>query len=329
MKILLVKTSSLGDIIQTFPTLVYLRSLFPDAEIDWVVEQRCAELLFACPLLNRVLPIESKKWGPFTPEYKKWRETLREKKYDVAFDLQGNCKSGAIMAHVRSHDKVGFGKKTVAEWPNLLFTSKRFNPPPGKNIREDYLALIRYHFQGKNQVDQLLPFDFRLTPLEEQTLAQLFAEPVQPTLVSPFSAWPNKCLSQETLCSVLKKLNRGPYWFIWGSPKEREKAIQLGGHFQNSRVLEKLSLPLLQHVMAKAQLLIAMDSLPLHLCATTLTPTISFFGPSSALKYAPQGAHHQTYQGECPYGETFEKRCPKLRTCPTGACIQKINEPIT
>ena len=75
--------------------------------------------------------------------------------------------------------------------------------------------------------------------------------------------------------------------------------------------------------MAEMDLVLAVDSLTLHLAGTTSTKTFSVFGPSAA-EYQPEGERHQTYQGKCPYGRLFEKRCPVLRTCSTGACTRGI-----
>lgn len=94
--------------------------------------------------------------------------------------------------------------------------------------------------------------------------------------------------------------------------------------FKNSDVVDRLSLPALQNLMAHVDLVITMDSLPLHLAGTTMIPTYSFFGASSANKYKPLGKQSGTYQGICPYDRQFEKRCPILRTCKTGACIKNL-----
>jgi heptosyltransferase I len=326
MKILIVKTSSLGDIIQCFPALDYLRRKFPDAQIDWVVESHLVELVKANPQVNSVLAIDSKQWRKrpvqLRKEFFQSVGQLRKVRYELLFDLQGNMKSSLLVLLARAKKKIGFGFKTVHEWPNAFFTSYRINPPKEKNIREDYLGVVKGFFNDSSE-HQIHPVTLKLEPLQQQKLTALFAHvQKKPTLVCPSSAWPNKCLSEEMLIALLKKIGRGPYWFIWGSQKERESALKLSSSFQDSIVLERLSLPLLQHVMAHCQLVVAMDSLPLHLCGTTATPTLSFFGPSSAHKFVPLGSHHCAIQGACPYGEHFEKTCPKLRTCPTGLCLK-------
>lgn len=335
MKVLIVKTSSLGDIIQAFSALDYLKHRVPEMEVHWVVENAFAELVRAHPLIDKVLTIDSKKWrsSPFRKENllqaRAFRRTLRETFYDLLFDFQGNVKSSFVVANARAGEKVGFGWKTVPEWPAWIFSHRKINPQSGRNIREDYLALAQGYFQDSARYTPS-PIALKLDSLQQQKLADLFAschkQGIRPTLVCPSAAWSNKCLSEEGLTRVLQRINKGPYWFVWGSPAERELAIRLSAHFPASSVLERLSLPLLQHVMASSGLVVAMDSLPLHLCGTTQTPTLSFFGPSSAQKYRPLGGNHLTVQGECPYGVRFEKRCPQLRTCETGLCLKSARE---
>src|ERR1700722_4487629 len=224
MKILLIKTSSLGDIIQTFPVISYLRHRFPEGQIDWVVENSFAEMLRAHPMVDRVLTVESKKWRNLLQKECRlqlgaFRKKLRQTEYDILFDLQGNIKSSAIVVNARAKEKVGFGWRTVSEWPNTLCTTSKINPSHGKNIREDYLAIVQGYFKD------LSPFEYhpvllKLEPLQQQRLADLFSHTQRPVLVCPFSAWPNKCLSEEKLIQFLADLKRGPYWFIWGSQQE-------------------------------------------------------------------------------------------------------------
>ncbi len=98
----------------------------------------------------------------------------------------------------------------------------------------------------------------------------------------------------------------------------------LASSLKSAEVLPLLSLSLLQNWMRSMDLVIAMDSLPLHLAAEANVPTFSVFGPSFAAKYSPMGSKHVSIQGVCPYGQVFAKRCSILRTCKTGACMKNI-----
>lgn len=337
MKCLIIKTSSLGDIIQSFPALQYLRKHVPYAEIDWVVEAPFVDLVKAHPEITNVIPVQTHTWRRSLFSFSTWKEMrvcrnqLRLKEYDVVFDLQGNIKSSLILSQVRAKNKIGFGLKAVSEWPNIFFTHRRYNPPQGHTIRDDYLFLIQSFLKTTEpflEKEILL----QISSKEKSGLEQ-FLDPHKHlfrVLVCPGAAWENKRVSHETWISLLKNIEQkqGSYfYFLWGTEKEKLNALELASHFpKQGCLLERFSLPVLQNLMNEMDLVIAMDSLPLHLCGTTRTPTLSFFGPSSAEKYRPQGNSHISYQGECPYSVLFEKRCPNLRRCPTGQCIKNISK---
>lgn len=338
MQILIVKTSSLGDIIHVFPTLEYLKATHPDAQIDWVVEKPFAELVQAHPAIRDVLRVDTRSWRKNLLRTNTWsqmatfRKTLREVKYDVVFDLQGNAKSAFICVQARAKIKVGFGKEAVAEWPNLLFTDLRFNPPKGKNIRFDYLFLAQSFFQDFRPVKgggTLLKLDSKGEEQCRQVLELSLLRATPKVMVCAGSAWRNKQLEKGAMIEFLALLYKHmgcAYLFIWGTPEEKQLAEELQAKFPNhSVVLDRLALPVLQNVMARMDLVVAMDSLPLHLAGTTGTKTFGIFGASNAAKYKPEGERHLSYQGHCPYKRTFEKRCSILRTCPTGPCIRSIS----
>ncbi|MBA2367965.1 MAG: glycosyltransferase family 9 protein [Candidatus Protochlamydia sp.] len=337
MKILIIKTSSLGDIIHAFPVLDYLRTYYPEAQIDWVVERSFKELLEAHPLLTNVFSIETKKWRRNFLQKKTWGHLIKAIKqirgcyYDYIFDLQGNTKSGLCTAFARSKYKIGFGKKTVSEWPNLLFTHLRFDPPPGYNIRDDYLFIVQNTIQksaGSFQGVEL-KIDFESHDKINELLEDPKLQGGPKIMVCPGSHWINKRLSKETLHLFLNQMHiqiKARFLFIWGSLDEKEICEELSAYFKgNSLVPNRFSFSVLQNLMSNMDLVLSMDSLPLHLAGTTSTPTYSFFGPSLAVKYRPEGPKHFAFQGACPYGKIFNKRCPVLRTCQTGSCLKDVD----
>lgn len=336
MKILIIKTSSLGDILHTFSVINFLKKVCDDVQIDWVVEKEGKDLVERHPAIHQAIVLESKKWRKniFNKEtlaqFKDFKNILKKTSYDVVFDLQGNCKSALITLLSKSKIKVGFGRKSIPEWPNLFVTNRKFNPPLGLNIRESLLYIVENFFNKKIPLEQLNS-ELLLLNNDEishfKTIIQTYFQPnYRQILVCPGSNWENKQVDLPTLEKLLNAFPQSmtQFLFIWGSEKEKLKVETLCKKFPLSHVLPRLSLPLLQHVMAKSSLVISMDSLPLHLAALTETPTWSIFGPSSANKYAPLHSRHLFYQGSCPYGIRFEKRCPQLRNCASGSCIKKI-----
>lgn len=310
MNLLILKTSSLGDIVQARESL----PLIPKGiEVDWVVEKPFQDLVEG--RVHKTYPIETKKWrkNPFKwfSEIKCFIQELRQTHYDFIIDLQGNFKSSLILAFAKGTKKVGFGKSSVPEKINLLFTSVQYDPPLNQNIRNDYLFLLK----------QTLNFEGEISYPKK---TEIFKN----VLVCPGSAWKNKQLSNEDLLFFLQafqEVSSCTFHFLWGNPQEKESAEKLAGKF-SSQLIPRLSLKELEAFVATMDLVIAMDSFPLHLAGSLGIPTMGFFGPSSSSKYNPLGPQARIYQGPCPYGRTFPKRCPLLRTCPTGACLKNRQE---
>lgn len=335
MKILIIKLSALGDVVHTFPVVSYLRARFPVAQIDWVVGREAAVLVESHPQVDRAIVIDSKEWKrALSPRsILQFRAKMRQTEYDILFDLQGNLKSGWVTACCRANRKIGFAPPFLPEWPNRLATRERFSPPKGENIRMDYLTTVAAAFDEPSPKMGQATVELKIDEATRRMLDDLLRHPHlsgrKVVMVSPGSAWRNKCITFDALVDFLHRLieegNLSFLW-VWGSGEERLLAEKLLFHFPlTSLILPKLPLPALQNMMSRVDRLVAMDSLPLHLCGTTETPTLSIFGPSNADKYRPLGERHQVIQGECPYGQKFELRCPKLRTCSTGLCTRGLS----
>jgi heptosyltransferase-1 len=347
LSILLVKTSAIGDVIQTFPVLDYLRKKFPGAAIDWVAEQGIVPLLRAHPQLDNVIEIQSKVWrkSPFClqtrSQFCAFVRQLKQTEYDLLFDLQGNTKSALVTLSARAKTKVGFGWKSLKEKCNLLVTDERYSFPADMNIRLKYLGLVQEHFKDIEEF-KAQGVRLKIGQEEKQRLDKICQDSgilyharsgcvnlsVPKLMVCFGSKWPNKRLEPSVLEGFLKKiaLRDAPFFiFIYADEEEKDLADRLASLFkESSACIGNLSLPLWQALMWEMDGVIAVDSAALHLCGTTKTPSFSVFGPSLASCYKPLEERHLAVQGACPYGRVFSLRCPILRTCSTGACIRKL-----
>jgi lipopolysaccharide heptosyltransferase I len=107
MRILLIKTSSLGDVIHNLPVATDLRARFPDAAIDWVVEEAFADVVRLHPGVRRVLPVAIRRWrgsllAPATwSEMRAFRAALQQERYDLVLDTQGLLKSALLARMAR------------------------------------------------------------------------------------------------------------------------------------------------------------------------------------------------------------------------------------
>jgi heptosyltransferase-1 len=334
MNFLIVKTSSIGDVIQAFPVLEYLKKRYPDAAIDWVVEKEYLGLVQAHPAVRRAIPISSRTWRKALFPMNTWREMrafsklLREESYDILFDLQGNTKSALITALAKSKEKVGLGWKSVPEFPNFFATRRHIDIENTLQVQQRYLQIVQRFFEDK---EEFIPegADLRFQPGEESRLASILKKEIPGVMVACGSHWENKRLSEKTLEEIVQKIasEDNPYfYFVWGNNAEKNIADRLQALVpERSQSIGGLSFSLWQALMREMDLVIAVDSAALALCGLTKTPSLSFFGPSLASIYKPLGDHHIAWQGSCPYGQKFTTRCPVLRTCKTGACLKSAS----
>jgi heptosyltransferase I len=323
---LIVKCSSLGDILQSFIVAEYLRKRFPQAKIDWLVQKNYEDLVAAHPCVDEVIGVDLK--SGFLSVFSQIKK-VRTQEYDWIFDLQGNCKSVLFTFFARGEKKIGFGKKSVREWPNLLVTNVHLDPDPSKNMGEQYLQIAKSFLKDSQDYFRenhpLKVFHQEQRNIYERLLEKGYGYRV---MVSHASRWENKKLSIDFWKSFLAQIcqEKDPFfYFLWGDEKEKKEAEELSSFFPKSLVVDKLSLPALQRLMSEMDLLLAVDSGALHLAASLLLPTLSFFGPSRLEIFKPLGDLHLAFQGKCPYGKEFRKTCPSLRTCSTGDCLKKIS----
>jgi len=336
MRVLIVKTSSFGDVVQTFPVVEYLKSRGVD-HIGWVVEKDIAPLVRAHPLVDTVFEIDSRgirnlfSWPSFFREWKRQKKILRSQEWDLLFDLQGNCKSGLVTRAIRAKKKIGYSLKSAPEPLNALFTNCRFQPPEQLAVRDEYLWFAQHYFEDN---EPFLSRGIQLDLFSEQEgdlLDELIRWPEERKIwfVSPGSKWPTKRLSSEVWHQVLQLASDhwNPYFiFLAGTSYELQVVNVLAGKFPgSSHLLYKPDPAFLQRLIDKADAVISTDSFVLHLAGTTSTPTFGIFGPSKAWRYAPQGTQHSWYQGSCPYDITFSTRCSKLRVCPSPSCLKDVD----
>src|SRR5215467_9606667 len=148
MRILIVKLSSIGDIVHTLPALAALRGAMPQAEISWVVERRSAEILRDNPLLDRLIEVDTKalRRGLMSGETlrapRQQLRRLRASAFDVALDFQGLIKSASIARLSGARRVFGYSRDTLREPISGVFLSKRIAIPPHTHVIHKALLLL-------------------------------------------------------------------------------------------------------------------------------------------------------------------------------------------
>lgn len=332
MHIVIVKLSALGDILQTLDILPRIMAVFPQCKIDWVIEKKFQDALRNHPGIDTIIPVDSKELRrrPTLCALRELIQKLRRVHYNILIDLQGNCKSGCINLFIRAKSKHGFSFLSVAEWPNILTTTDRYDLRSIPSIREKNLAFIEKVFKRPFTDSKRISI-FSLKLCEEKRLekyrSRLSCDRLV-VMICPFSKWPNKMVSNFFLLQFLRSIKEYrtvQYVFVWEDSEQRKIVEYWISSLKSSDLsIGNLSIPLWYHLMLESSLVIGVDSSSLHLASIGSVPTYTFFGPSKANVYTPNRDRHGYYQSACPYNITFKKRCPLLRTCKDGGCLQML-----
>jgi hypothetical protein len=164
-RVLIVRLGSLGDLVHTLPALAELRDAWPNAEIDWVVEQPHAEFLALVPHLSQVIVLGERTAAGW------WEvmRTLRARQYDIAIDLQGLIKSASLARFSSAKRVVGFNAEALREKAARLFYSEAIEVDDERHVIEKNLALVR----GLIGEHEARPFTFALAEPASPALARL------------------------------------------------------------------------------------------------------------------------------------------------------------
>jgi len=340
-RILIVKLSALGDVAHALPVIDYVGGVAPGAEVDWVVDRRFAGLLEGNPRLRRVVPLDLKRWKRewSTPEARREASAavarLREGRYEVAFDLQGNSKSGVIARLSGAPLRYGFDRDGAREAPNLLFTNRKVAlRQEDRHISQKLLRIVSAPFGGEFDLSSLRA-EIPATEAQERRAAEVVREtfPSSSPLVvlHAGTTWNTKKMDPAFWAEALRGL-RGRYprmgvFLSWGSEEERRDAETIresaGGRVV---LLPKLSLGELAAVYRLCGHLMAPDTGPLHVAAAAGAKTVSVFRVTDGNRNAPFGPRHRFLQAPMPCTACLRKRCARDEECRRSIPAEAVAE---
>jgi len=276
-RILLVKTSSLGDVIHNLPVVNDILQHMPDAQIDWVVEKSFADIPNLHPNVNKVMTVALRQWRKQLFKLSTWREiistikTLTFQRYDVIIDTQGLIKSGVITS-LANGIKHGYDKKSIREPLASWFYEKK------------HAISYQQHAVHRNRTLVALSLGYPIPNGAPDYGIQATSE-LDFALNTPYvvglhgtsrdsKLWPTEYwiglgtqLAEHQLNLVLP----------WASDAEFKRAQHIAGRLSNAIVLPKLTIAQLATVIGKAQAAIGVDTGLSHLAAALNIPTIAIY----------------------------------------------------
>ena len=309
MRVLLVKTSSLGDVIHALPALTDAARAIQGITFDWVVEEGFAEIPTWHPAVGRVIPVAIRRWRKNiwqtikSGEWRRFKQSLRAEKYDLVIDAQGLVKSAWLTRYVNA-PVAGLDKNSAREPLASRFYQRRLAVARGQHaverLRQLFAVALGYDLP-KGLGDYGLDVE-RLIELPRNKPYVLFLHGT----TWDTKHWPELYWRDLALRMADKGVEvRLP----WGNPAEKARAERIANGLSNAVVLPKLNLAGVARVLASASACVAVDTGLGHLAAALDVPTISLFGPTNPGLTGAYGKVQIHLASDFPCAPCLQKKC--------------------
>lgn len=316
-KILIIKPSSLGDVIHSLPFLNAIHNKFPQSEIHWVIAKGLEPLLAQHPMISRLWIIDKDRWKILRRlrqtaiEVKDIFSSLRNEKYDLAVDLQGLLRSGILIKSTLAPVRIGFSE--AREGSTFFYTHKVAG---GRDIHAVDRCL---------KIAAELGFDtsnprFPMPDIEETENVKDIKQGlgrysiIIPGARKEANKWP-----AERYADLAKRLKKN-FLVIGSKADERlgKKIEELSGGFAKS-IAGQTNLIELCSIIKNADYVVSNDTGPMHIAAAYGVPVVAIFGPANPARTGPYGSGHVVVQSGLECAPCYKRRCsdPKCMTAIT------------
>jgi lipopolysaccharide heptosyltransferase I len=333
-RFLIVRLSSIGDIVHALPAAAALAETFPQAHIHWVVEKRYAVLLRGNPHLHRVVTLDTLGWRKHLSsrstwlEIRKGMEDLRQDFYDAALDFQGLWKSAVVAWVSRARERLGFGASWLREPSATVLYTQQVSPPERVHVIEQNLALVERLGAHTAHWQFPLPRDEEDEAYVARQIARLDSEDF--IVINPGGGWRSKCWAPENYAALIRQLAdaRHESILLSGSPAEEPvigEILQAAG----SPSARYLPTTLMQFIALarRARLFIGGDTGPLHLAAAVGVPIVGIYGPTDLTRNGPFAADDITLSNRGPITYTRRGARPAyLPGIPVEAVVAAVEQ---
>ncbi|MBN1270881.1 MAG: lipopolysaccharide heptosyltransferase I [Candidatus Aminicenantes bacterium] len=311
-RFLLIRLSSLGDIIHTLPAFSVLREKNTESRITWLVEEKGKEILDCIPGIDKIVVLKQKK---NVKQILNVRQKIREKN-QIVFDFQGLLKSAFFAALSGARRRIGFSRKNLREPAASFFYNDRLKPFPenihviDKNLK--LLSKLGLEKTGDYSFPLVLPED-----IEKETENKLHKFGIKAgipfILVNVGAAWESKRWSAEKWIQTIGLLSaeKKPIILLWGSIPEQKLA---------EKIAAKTKVPMapflsIKEVLAwlkRAALVISGDTFALHAACALGRPVVGIFGPTDPQRNGPIGLRKQVVFHALECSKCYKRKCSRM-----------------
>ncbi|MEY3182646.1 MAG: hypothetical protein RLZ35_631 [Pseudomonadota bacterium] len=333
MKVLVVKTSSLGDVIHTLPALSDASKHNPNIQFDWVVEEAFQEIPRWHAHVRRVIPMALRRWRkkPYQSlfqdrEWQPFLKALRAEKYDLIIDAQGLLKSATI-ARMAHGPLAGLDHHSARESLASFFYHRTYRVHKSLHaidrVRTLFAEALGYH-----DILRDFPLSFGLdTRLFEVTADHKpLDEPY--ILFLHGTTWETKLWPLSHWVALGRWMNHRGYkvYIPWGNQEEEQRAHLIAEKLTKVQILPRLSLSVAAEYLRQATLVVALDSGLTHLAAALNVPTIALFGATDTQKTGPKGKTTVLIKSGLSCSPCLKKQCRFIQPQEVDAlCMQSLS----
>ena len=324
MKILIVKPSSLGDIVHALPAASLIRQRFPEASISWLVNDSFAGILEAFPGIDEIIVFQRQRLGRLSQagDLCRFLMALRRKRFDVVIDLQGLFRSGFMSFCTGAPRRIGF--QNAREGAVKFYTEAVHLPANLEHAVDKNLFLVQDAFKipescGFPDLVRRQEFVDKADALMAQ---EGMARDAALVAVAPSARWASKTWPPGFFAEVLQAVHAqvpGAVFWIIGTRAEQavgERLVRQCPGLSVRNLSGKTDLGTLVELLGRSRVLLTNDSGPMHIGALLKCPCVALFGPTSPELTGPYGAGHRIFSGPCDRRPCFQRQCPKnVQTC--------------
>ncbi len=321
---LIIRLSSLGDVIHTLPAFSALRKKYPEAKISWIVEESGKEILDLVQGLDRIVPVTLKRWKvgskKFWQEFIKLKRDIRQKD-QIAIDFQGLVKSGFLSYLSGARKRIGFHKKNLKERQASIFYTENLDEVSEKDhVIEKNLKLLS--LLGIEESEYVFPLRFPedLSENVQQVLEKLgYESKKQLVILNVGAAWDSKRWYADRWIQLIKMIGNDQIFpvLLWGSESEQELAKKIS---QTSGVpmVPSLSLKEVMALIKRASILVSGDTFALQAACAFSKPVVGLFGPTTPGRNGPFNKQDKVVFHELECSHCYKRVCSRLE------CLDKI-----
>lgn len=337
VNILIIKLSAIGDVVHALPFLEVLKKGFPEARIDWLVEEAASRIIEGHPAIHRIILSRRKSWqkkltkkaNPLSllGEISGFLKELRLCEYDLVVDLQGLLKSGILVGLSKGKRKVGMSGSR--EGARLFLNERPIRVDYDQHAIDRYLKVAESLGYDSAKWDGHIPVSGPDRRLIDQILVSSGIEKEPLVAINPIARWRTKLWRPERFAILADRIRNemGCEVIFTGSNLDEQIIGDITG-MMKTRFLNlagQTNLKELAYFYSRCKLLVTTDTGPMHMAAAMGCPVVALFGPTAPWRTGPYGKGHKVIRADVECSPCFKKRCDHMK-CMEEITVDKVFE---